>query len=313
MSLKKFKLMGKLYLYRLNNGIPHHYERLHDNSIIEYPIVGEYKLKWKLNLLLFIVTFATTTLFAPSYGDTTTDIIINGLPYSITLMTILLFHEFGHFFAARRFNVKSTLPFFIPFPSIIGTMGAIIKTKSPIPHTKALFYIGSMGPLPGFIVSLFASLIGVYLSEVKQIPTGDGIYIQLGDSILFSAIVHLIHGEIQPGLDLFLHPIAWAGWIGFLITSLNLMPLGQLDGGHILYSLIGKKQRYAGWICLFALVALSFIWPGWAVWVFMTLFLLMVAHPPVRQVPLSLKEKITGWLCMIIFILTFIPVPVQIG
>jgi Predicted membrane-associated Zn-dependent proteases 1 len=157
-------------------------------------------------------------------------------------MTILGVHEFGHYFAARRFGVDATLPYFIPFPSIVGTMGAVIKTKSPIPHRRALFYIGVMGPIPGFIVSLAAVIVGIMLSEIQPLPPAEGITPVFGDSILFGFIVHLFHSEIPAGFDIALHPFAWAGWIGFLVTSLNLIPIGQLDGGHILYSLLGRKQ-----------------------------------------------------------------------
>jgi len=314
MLSQKLRTIFRNYFFRLNNGIPYSYYADQEQGYI-IPVTEAYPpiLKWKLNLFLFITTFCTTTLFAPSSGETIGEALINGLPYSLTLMTILSIHEFGHYFAAQKFGVSATLPYFIPFPSIIGTMGAVIKTKSPIPHRRALFYIGVMGPLPGFFASLIAVLAGVSMSKIIPIPLTDDIIIQLGNSILFSGIVYLFHGSIPAGNDLFLHPIAWAGWIGFFITSLNLMPIGQLDGGHILYSLIGKKQKYAGWFTLCALIILSFIWPGWGLWVVITLLILMIAHPPIREAaPLSFKEKAAGWFCMAVFILTFIPVPVQL-
>jgi len=314
MNFRALKNFFRNYLFRLNNGIPNtHYSDLQDDLVFPLRETYPYRPKWKLNLFLFITTFCTTTLFAPSSGETIGEALINGLPYSATLMTILSIHEFGHYFAARKFGVRATLPYFIPFPSIIGTMGAVIKTKSPIPHRRALFYIGIMGPLPGFFASLIAVFAGVAISDVIQIPLTEGIVIELGNSILFSLIVYLFHGSIPGGYDLFLHPVAWAGWIGFFITSLNLMPMGQLDGGHVLYSLIGKRQVYAGWLMLAVLVVLTFIWPGWGLWVVVTLLLLMVAHPPIRETtPLTLKEKMAGWFCMMVFILTFIPVPVQL-
>lgn len=311
LTTKKFL---KNYLFRLNNGINNssNYDLQEESYILQhdnYP----YKPKWKLNLVLFITTFFTTTLFAPSSGESFGEALFNGLPYSVTLMTILAIHEFGHYFAARKFGVSATLPFFIPFPSIIGTMGAVIKTKSPIPHRRALFYIGIMGPLPGFFASIIAVFAGVAMSEVIPIPLTEGLIIQLGNSMLFSFIVYIFHGSIPGGHDLFLHPVAWAGWIGFFITSLNLMPIGQLDGGHVLYSLIGKKQVYAGWLALAVLIVLTFIWPGWGLWVVITLLILMVAHPPIRETtPLTAREKAAGWFCMAVFILTFIPVPVQL-
>ena len=267
-----------------------------------------------VNGILFLTTFLTTTFAGATDGETLGGMFVSGLHYSVTLLTILLFHEFGHYFAARRFGVGVTLPYFIPFPSIIGTMGAVIKTQSPIPHRRALFYIGAMGPLAGFAVSLGAVVWGVTLSEIRPIPpvTGDMLVPVFGDSILFGSIVTMIHGPMPPGSDIFLSPYAWAGWIGFLITSLNLVPIGQLDGSHILYALVGRRQLFAGWIAVAFLASLSFIWQGWLVWVLLTFLFLMVAHPEVPEgEPLSPVELIIGWGCMAILILTFVPVPVE--
>jgi membrane-associated protease RseP (regulator of RpoE activity) len=324
--LNKIKLMFRLYRYRLNNGIPYRYRHLNneniyipeiDESVEEIfprPQAEPEKKKPWLNIVLFITTFITTTLAGAHSGNTIAEFLISGLPYSVTLMLILGTHEMGHYLAAKKFGVDATLPFFIPFPSIVGTMGAVIKTRTPIPHTKALFYIGVMGPIPGFVVSLAASVIGIYLSQVQPLPelTGMGLVPIFGDSLLYGTIVYIFHGAIPAGQDIFLHPLAWAGWIGFLVTSLNLIPIGQLDGGHILYSLIGRKQVYAGWAAFAALVVLSFFWPGWIVWIILSLLILMIAHPPVPlYTPLTTVEKITGWACMVILALTFIPVPVD--
>lgn len=322
--LKKIKLMFHLYRYRLNNGVPYKYRHLNhqlyipenDEPIETSPQIqtsAKKKKPW-LNLVLFIATFITTTLAGAHSGNTTTDFLISGLPYSVTLMLILGTHEMGHYIASKKFAVDATLPFFIPFPSIVGTMGAVIKTRTPIPHTKALFYIGAMGPIPGFIVSLAAAIIGIYLSQVLPLPdvTDMGTMPIFGDSLLFGFIVYIFHGPIPAGHDIFLHPFAWAGWIGFLITSLNLMPIGQLDGGHIIYALIGRKQVYAGWLAFAAIIILSFFWPGWIVWIILSLLILMIAHPPVPlNTPLTRAEKITGWSCMVILALTFIPIPVS--
>lgn len=187
-------------------------------------------------------------------------------------------------------------------------MGAIIKTQRPNGR-RALLYIGIMGPLLGFIVSLVAVIVGIYLSDIgprdKMMPV-------FGDSLLFAFIVKMIHGEIPAGKDLYLSPYAWAGWIGFFITSLNLMPIGQLDGSHILYALIGKRQKILGWLFLAALSVMSFIWWGWIVWIVLTLLLLMVAHPEIPEDrPLSMAEKVIGWTCMVILVLTFVPIPVD--
>jgi Zn-dependent protease len=270
--------------------------------------------RW-VHIALFLATLVTTTVAGASSYESIPAVIISGLPFSITIMTILLAHEMGHFITARHFGMKATLPYFIPFPSLIGTMGAVIKIKSPMRSNRALLLVGAMGPVTGFVLSLIAVIAGMFLSEVRLLPpvTGDMAMPVFGDSILFASVTYLVHGPIPPGYDIFLSPYAWAGWIGCLVTSLNLMPLGQLDGGHILYALIGRKQLYAGWAVFGFLVILSFVWPGWLVWVFITLFFLMVGHPVIRDnTELSRNEKLLGWSCMIILVLTFIPVPVQL-
>ena len=153
-----------------------------------------------IHILLFIITIATTTLAGAQSTETFLDLILSGLPFSIAIMLILLSHEMGHYLTARHFGVKATLPYFIPFPSIIGTMGAVIKIKSPITDKRALLYIGALGPIVGFALSLIASIVGIYLSEIKPLPEASDIPIPIfGDSILFAFITKLIHGEIPAG------------------------------------------------------------------------------------------------------------------
>ncbi|HOT47299.1 MAG TPA: site-2 protease family protein [Spirochaetota bacterium] len=297
------------YLTSLNTG--NRPRRQHHDFLPEQRIV---KKRPAVNILLFVITFLSTTFAGASESKSVADAFVSGLPYSITLIFILLVHEFGHYCAARRFGVDATLPYFIPFPSIIGTMGAVIKTRTPIPDRRALFYIGAMGPLPGFIMSLAAVVAGIYLSDVRPLPVvkGDMMLPVFGDSLLFAFLVRVIHGAIPAGKDIYLSPYAWAGWIGFLITSLNLMPIGQLDGSHILYALIGKRQKVFGWLFLAGLCIMSFIWQGWIVWIVLTLFFLMVAHPEIPEdTPLTMIEKIIGWTCMVILIVTFVPIPVD--
>lgn len=268
-----------------------------------------------LNILLFFMTILTTSFVGGGPGfDSIVDRIIEGLPYGISIVVILLSHEMGHYFASRRFGISTTLPYFIPFPppSEIGTLGAVIKTKSPIPHTRALLYVGVMGPLPGFFLSLAALIIGVYLTEPRPFPphSADDSIMVLGNSCLTALIVIIKYGHMPVGLEVFHSPLARAGWFGFLITSLNLIPLGQLDGGHILYALIGKKQRILGWLSLTALIIFAYAWIGWILWIVITLTFLMVAHPEIPQGPsLSFTEKLMGWSCMVILVLTFMPVP----
>ncbi|OHD63742.1 MAG: hypothetical protein A2176_14490 [Spirochaetes bacterium RBG_13_51_14] len=306
-KIQSVKVWAINYVARLNTG---NRPPLQSRDIFIEP--RQVRDRPAINILLFIVTFLTITFVGASSLDTFSAVLISGLPYSVTLIVILLSHEFGHYCAARKFGVRATLPYFIPFPfPPIGTMGAIIKTRSPIPSRRALFYIGAMGPLPGFVLSLVAVIAGIYLSEIKPLPA-PGQELLFGDSLLFVMLVKLIHGSIPPGHIIYLSPYAWAGWIGFLITSLNLMPIGQLDGSHILYALIGRKQLLFGWASVAGLAIMSFIWQGWIIWIVLTLLLLMVAHPDVPDgEPLTAVEKTVGWLCMVILIMTFVPVPVE--
>jgi membrane-associated protease RseP (regulator of RpoE activity) len=273
----------------------------------------ERKRIW-INILLFTVTVITTTVAGAESVESIGKIFLSGLPFSMTIMIILLSHEMGHYLTARHFGIKATLPYFIPFPSIIGTMGAVIKLKSPIYNRRALLYIGAMGPIVGFIFSLIAIIVGVYISEIKPIPVKpDDLNIFFGDSILSASIIRIIHGPIQSGYDIYLSPYAWAGWIGFLITGLNLMPIGQLDGSRVVFALLGRRQLIVGWAAFIGLVILSFIWPGWIVWIILSIVLLKIGHPPIEDMSgLSTREKIIGYVCILIFLITFIPVPVKI-
>lgn len=275
----------------------------------------DYKPKWGVIIILFVTTFITTSIAGSKGGESLLEIIISGLPFSLSLLGILLAHEMGHYFAARYFNVITTPPYFIPFPSIVGTMGAVIRIKSPIPDKRALLYIGAMGPLAGFIVSCAVTIVGLYQSTIQPLPEpgANDIIPIFGDSLLYYIFTKIIHGTIPPGSDVHLSPLAWAGWIGFLVTNLNLMPIGQLDGSHVIYALFGEKQRYAGWFFFVSLFFLAVLWPGWAVWIVLTLSLLMIGHPYIPDgIPLNTWERCMGYMCIIIFILTFIPKPVSI-
>ncbi len=267
--------------------------------------------------LLFVLTFITTTLAGSDGSLSFDEIMSRGLPFSITLMLILSSHEMGHYYAARKFGLSATLPFFIPVPhiiSLIGTLGAVIKIKSPLRSRRALLYVGMSGPIAGFMLSLAAVIIGLRLSSIQPLPVPPpgSIMLHFGDSLLFRALTFAIHGSIAPGFDVMLSPIAWAGWIGFLVTSLNLMPIGQLDGGHIVHALIGEKQRFFGWIAFLMLAALCAIWFYWIVWVLLILFFVRIGHPVIAdRAPLSRIERATGWATMLILAATFIPFPVE--
>ncbi|MEO0225435.1 MAG: site-2 protease family protein [candidate division WOR-3 bacterium] len=275
----------------------------------------EEKPKILLNLILFIATIVSTLLVGSyhqigSFPKRPVDLVA-GIPFSFSLMAILTFHEFGHYFTAQRNRVKTTLPFFLPIPHpLIGTFGAIMRIKTLIPNRQALARLGMAGPLAGFIIALPLTVIGLFFSKVKF--TGEGVAgIHLGESILFALLANIIHPNIPKGYDLFLHPMAYAGWLGFLVTSMNLMPIGQLDGGHIAYALIGRRRLYIIPVIILLLILLCQGWIyGWFFW--LGIALLLSRRDPVIQdtiTPLSFKDRLISLIPYIILILTFTPVP----
>jgi membrane-associated protease RseP (regulator of RpoE activity) len=270
--------------------------------------------KLLLHLILFIVTFFTTVLAGALQSGVNIlaepGKIYKGLPFSLTLMSILLAHELSHYVASRKHNVQATLPYFIPAPTLIGTFGAFIKMKSPVTTRKALLDIGISGPLAGFIISLIVSVMGLSFSKVVPVQeTKEAL--SLGDSLLFSTLSQLIL-DYQPGVqDVLLHPVAFAGWIGFFVTSLNLLPIGQLDGGHVAYALFGERHSYFSKLLIPVLFLLGiFLWEGWAIWA-IVLLILGLKHPPIyySEIPLDGKRRFLGWLGFFIFLITFIPEP----
>lgn len=276
------------------------------------------KIPW-LHIVLFIATFLSTlavgALQVQPIENITKDPskILKGLPFSLTLMLILLCHELSHYIASKKHHIKATLPYFIPAPTLIGTMGAFIKMKSPITTRMALIDIGASGPIAGFIISLIATLIGLPLSQVILTKGIKG-SLALGDSLLFSLLSRLILGEIPDSYDVLLHPIAFAGWIGFFVTALNLIPIGQLDGGHIAYAIMGEKHIHISKVLVPVLIVLGFfLWEGWIIWGVL-LLILGLRHPPVLywETPLDKNRRSIGWITAIIFIITFIPMPFKV-
>ncbi len=278
-----------------------------------FHIPAEKRRIW-IHVLLGALT-VITTLFAGAFNSGHNPVknpleLVYGMPFSLSLMLILGLHEMGHYLASRKRGIKATLPYFLPVPHpLIGTMGAFIKVKSPITHKDALMEIGAMGPIVGFIVALPISVIGIYLSRV--IPSVDsGVNLKLGTPIVFKFLTQIIHGNISEGYDIMLHPVAFAGWLGMFVTSLNLLPIGQLDGGHVTFALFGNAHRAISRIAFIILLLLGFYWPGWWFWDVMLVFI-GIYHPPILNqiAPLSKKDKIIGILAIIIFFLTFVPVP----
>ncbi len=275
------------------------------------------KKKIWVHFLLVFLTFITT-LYAGALHAGVDPFknpvdLLKGLPFSLSLMLILGLHEMGHYLASKRYGIKATLPYFLPVPHpLIGTMGAFIKVKSPITHKDALMEIGSMGPIVGFFVALPVSIIGISLSKIVPVSSTAG-HLKLGTPLVFNILTHIVHGTVGKGYDIMLHPVAFAGWIGMFVTSLNLLPVGQLDGGHVSFALFGEFHRVISRIVFMVLLVLGFFWPGWWFWNFM-LLLLGLYHPPILNhvAPLSSKGKFLGFLSIFIFFITFIPIPFSV-
>ena len=239
-------------------------------------------------------------------------IISLSIVYAIVLIGILLGHELGHFLACQYYKIDATLPYFIPAPTLIGTLGAFIKIKSPITRKQQLFDIGIAGPLVGFILSVPTLIYGLSLSRaVPAIPREESLI--FGEPLILKIVGSMIFKNIPPDFDVILHPVAFAGWVGIFVTALNLFPIGQLDGGHISYALLGPKSRNLAKLFLGIFIFMGiFFWIGWFIWVFI-IFLMGLRHPRVidEETPLSPRRKFLGFVVFIIFILSFIPDPIK--
>ena len=264
------------------------------------------------------------------------------LAFALSMLAILTAHEFGHYFAARYHKTRVTLPFFIPFPySPFGTMGAFIRLLEPPRNKKILLDIGLAGPLAGLVVTIPVLIVGLSLSSIDVIPEIlPNNYGFEGNSLLYLALKYLVHGAWLPqpatyqglspllywiryfftgyplplgGIDVSIHPVAWAGWAGLLVTSLNLLPAGQLDGGHLVYSLFGNRLKWIRPLIVVVLFILGFLWSGWWLWAFMILLLGGRYAEPLDDITdLNPARKALARLGLIIFFLIFMPVPLVV-
>jgi membrane-associated protease RseP (regulator of RpoE activity) len=286
-----------------------------------------------LNVILFVVTIFSTFFvgitwsISYKYADVISDgsqvnlspkifndpqIISLSIIYAVVLLGILLGHELGHFLSCQYYRINATLPYFIPAPTLIGTLGAFIKIKSPITRKQQLFDIGVAGPLTGFILSVPALIYGLSLSKAVPAIPQEGSLI-FGEPLLLKIAGSFIFKNVPPDFDIVLHPVAFAGWVGIFVTALNLFPVGQLDGGHVAYALLGPKSRNISkfFIGVFIFMAI-FFWTGWFVWAFLIL-ILGLKHPHIvdEETPLSFSRKLIGVVVLVIFILSFIPDPIK--
>jgi membrane-associated protease RseP (regulator of RpoE activity) len=255
--------------------------------------------RYTIHIVLFILTVASTWF-------------VGGPAYSFAIILILLGHEMGHYLMSRRYGIRATLPFFLPLPlPPFGTFGAVIRMESTVSSRKALFDTGVAGPLTSLFLSIPAIIIGLKLSKVVPVSHIKEGVLRLADPLLFSFIQRLVLGEISENYEIYLHPIGFAGWVGLFVTSLNLLPIGQLDGGHIAYGLFGRGSRA---IFLIAIAVMAFITvfynPGWFLLLILIILFGFRHPPPIDDItPLDWKRKLLGGFVFLTFLLSFTPAP----
>jgi len=308
-----------------------------------------------IHIGLFILTFITT-LFA-GYEWTTGQVqqieilslVSNGINYAIAILFFLSAHEFGHYFAAKYHKVETTLPYYIPIPPILGmlnfgTLGAVIKTKSAIKNNKVMFDIGVYGPISGFIAALIILIYGfITLPSVDYILSihpdyfsadyGKGaVNLEFGNTIAFVLMKYVFSGKesfVPPMSEIYHYPFLCVGWFGLFVTSMNMIPIGQLDGGHVVYSMFGEKKHESiasvSFILIVLLGVISFVgefininipigWSGWLFWAVILYFIIKIKHPPVEVFEKLDKKRVTlGWISLLIMLISFAPSPFVIS
>lgn len=288
---------------------PRQPEYVHEPLLVQTLPVGHYeppappRRKILLPALLFVATCWSTYDAA-------------GLTYAIAVMIILTAHELGHFFQALRYRVPASLPFFIPMPySPVGTMGAVIGMQAHVGNRKALYDIGITGPLAGLVPALICLVVGLQWSHVAAFGNDQAV-IWFGEPLLFKLVSYLTFGPLDEGEYVVRHPLAFAGWVGIFITGLNLIPIGQLDGGHILYALLRRRAHRVAMVLFFAAAVATAVFQYWG-WLVMLSLLYMtgVRHPPTADdnVPLGWGRIILGWLTLSFVLFGFTPQPFSIG
>lgn len=303
-----------------------------------------------IHILLFIITFITTTIAGMEWttgqpGPYEFNDLIKALPYSISILLILGFHEFGHYFASMYHKVKATLPYFIPFPPIpgflnFGTIGAVIRTKTMVPNNKAMFDIGVSGPIAGFIMCLIILIYGflnvpgeeyilaIHPDYFSESYGQNSISLEFGSNLLFIMLksIFIEPGQFFPPMsEIYHYPYLCVGWFGLFVTAMNMIPVGQLDGGHVVYGMFGlKKQENIAGFSMLVLLLLGFMglfdsmlelqlnigWTGWLFWAGILYFIIKIKHPPVYHFEkLNSTRIIIGYISLLILILSFIPTP----
>ncbi len=331
-------------------------------------------LRWSFHLSLFILTFFTTTVAGVLWLNRDPFELTNfhfGIPYSASILFILACHEFGHYFASRYHQVDATLPYFLPFPPIpfllqlflnFGTFGAVIKTKTSVPSRKAIFDIGVAGPIAGFTASLAVLVYGFsnlpspsfilsihpnYNFSINASASAHGISLEFGKTLLFSGLQSILTNPslqyVPPMSEVYHYPFLCAGWFGLFVTALNLIPIGQFDGGHVIYAMFGEFHKKIARSSLYILMFLStpsisdallrtllgfvykrdvgqlipfaqYSWSAWFLWAMIALYVVKLYHPSVAdESPLDARRMALGWICVIIFVLSFSLNPFTVG
>lgn len=277
-------------------------------------------------MFLFLATVATTTLvgmgqYAAFAGQPlsrfmASALVVRGFWYSATILAILGCHELGHYFACRYYDVDASLPYFLPIPiTLTGTLGAFIRIREPIPSKRMLFDIGIAGPIAGFVVAVPALFIGLWMSRVVPMPA-EFHGLSLGEPLLFKLASSLIWGTPPDGYYLNMHPMAFAAWFGLLATALNLFPIGQLDGGHISYAVLGRRSTMLTLVMIVVAIALSYFSMSWVVWTVLMIAMLFTfgpRHPRTvdEHVPLNRARVLLALFALAMFVVCFTPAPIE--
>ncbi len=278
------------------------------------------KPNYHTHVLLFLMTVVTTVVAGmvmegmhplKEWGQ-----FYRGLPYAGTLLLILLSHEMGHYLTARYYGMDVTLPYFLPAPPplfFLGTLGAFIRMKSPVRHRRALLNVGAAGPIAGFCVALPAMIYAYMTATIVPVDTAVS-GLSLGEPLLLQFISQLVLGPIEAGHAIHINSVGIAAWFGILVTVLNLLPMGQLDGGHIVYALTGQYARYVSWAVVCTLLVLGFYFVGWFIWAFFG-WITSLRQPAIldQHIPLDRRSRIIAGITLAIFVLCFMPVPITLG
>lgn len=284
-----------------------------------------------INLALLLATVVTTSYCGADFHQNFTAnldpaapdppfVFWHGLWYGLTVLSILGVHELGHYWACRRYRIDASLPYFLPAPVLIGTLGAFIRLREAVPTKRMLFDIGVAGPIAGFLVAVPALFIGLALSPVIPLPDAPpdgGATLYIGQPLLFRLAAWAVSGTVSEGYTLNLHPMGFAAWVGLLATALNLFPIGQLDGGHISYAVFGSRSTLVTLASAAILFALAFHSPSWIVWAVLMVVMLVALgprHPRTldHDVPLDRTRRLVAACALVIFLLCFTPAPIRI-